>query len=223
MNVQRVFSRSVLAKPNPLCVPNKAHGHGPFSVHPHVRSARFGPIISGVNTSSSTCLTMSPSRLFQVRTYASGPVTKNEDHGYTRPDISDYQIPPSENDNNKTFAYLMVGSTSAISAMMMKNVVADWIVNLSASADVLALSKIEVDMSAIPEGKNVVIKWRGKPLFVRHRTADEIAEARAVDLKELRDPQTDDQRTQRPEWLVMLGVCTHLGCVPIGEGSIFVN
>jgi Rieske Fe-S protein len=54
-------------------------------------------------------------------------------------------------------------------------------------------------------------QWRGKPVFIRHRTADEIAEANAVDVKSLRDPQTDAERTQKPEWLVMLGVCTHLG------------
>jgi len=64
-----------------------------------------------------------------------------------------------------------------------------------------------------------LLQWRGKPVFIRHRTADEIAEANAVDVKSLRDPQTDSERTQKPEWLVMLGVCTHLGCVPIGEAG----
>lgn len=68
-------------------------------------------------------------------------------------------------------------------------------------------------------GKNLIVKWRGKPVFIRHRTADEIDEANAVDVKTLRDPETDTDRTQRPEWLVMLGVCTHLGCVPIGEAG----
>ncbi len=61
-------------------------------------------------------------------------------------------------------------------------------------------------------------QWRGKPIFIRHRTADEIAEANEVSLTELRHQETDAERTQKPEWLVMLGVCTHLGCVPIGEG-----
>jgi ubiquinol-cytochrome c reductase iron-sulfur subunit len=58
-------------------------------------------------------------------------------------------------------------------------------------------------------------------VFIRHRTPDEIDEANAVDVKSLRDPETDTDRTQRPEWLVMLGVCTHLGCVPIGEAGDF--
>lgn len=83
----------------------------------------------------------------------------------------------------------------------------------------MAMSKIEVDLSGIPQGKNVVVKWRGKPIFIRHRTAAEIDEANSVSVTELRDPQTDAQRTKKPEWLVMIGVCTHLGCVPIGESG----
>lgn len=92
---------------------------------------------------------------------------------------------------------------------------------MSASADVLALAKVEIELAGIPEGKNAIIKWRGKPVFIRHRTPDEIEEARRVDWKGLRDPQPDDARVKKPEWLVMLGVCTHLGCVPIGESGDF--
>ena len=92
---------------------------------------------------------------------------------------------------------------------------------MSASADVLALAKVEVELASIPEGKNVIVKWRGKPVFIRHRTQQEVDEARQVDWKSLRDPQSDDVRVKKPEWLVMLGVCTHLGCVPIGESGDF--
>jgi ubiquinol-cytochrome c reductase iron-sulfur subunit len=116
---------------------------------------------------------------------------------------------------------------------------------MSASADVLAQAKVEIDLAAIPEGKNVIIKWRGKPVFIRHRTEDEIKEAESVryvspatlnstsyisrfradhrfySLSVLRDPQKDSDRVKKPEWLVMLGVCTHLGCVPIGEAGDF--
>jgi ubiquinol-cytochrome c reductase iron-sulfur subunit len=95
----------------------------------------------------------------------------------------------------------------------------DFLKNMSASADVLAMAKVEVDLASIPEGKNVIIKWRGKPVFIRHRTADEIKEAEDTDWKSLRDPQPDGDRVQKPEWLIMLGVCTHLGCVPIGEAG----
>jgi len=76
---------------------------------------------------------------------------------------------------------------------------------MSASADVLAQAKVEVDLAAIPEGKNVIIKWRGKPVFIRHRTEDEIKEAEDTKWEALRDPQPDSDRVQKPEWLIMLG------------------
>ena len=88
---------------------------------------------------------------------------------------------------------------------------------MNPSADVLALSSVEVDLSPIAVGQAITVKWRGKPIFIRHRTPEEIQEAEAVPLSELRDPQTDQQRVQKPEWLVVLGVCTHLGCVPLGN------
>jgi ubiquinol-cytochrome c reductase iron-sulfur subunit len=115
----------------------------------------------------------------------------------------------------------MVGTTGVLSAAAAKSTVQDFLTNMAPSADVLALAKVEIDLNAIPEGKNLVIKWRGKPVFIRHRTADEIEEANTVDVSSLRDPQSDADRTKRPEWLVMLGICTHLGCVPIGEAGDF--
>jgi ubiquinol-cytochrome c reductase iron-sulfur subunit len=115
----------------------------------------------------------------------------------------------------------MVGSLGIISASVAKSSVTGFLETMAASADVLALAKVEVELGAIPEGKNLIIKWRGKPVFIRHRTQSEIEEARQVDWKTLRDPESDDQRVKNPEWLVMLGVCTHLGCVPIGESGDF--
>ena len=106
-----------------------------------------------------------------------------------------------------------------LSASVAKSSVTGFLETMAASADVLAMAKVELELGGIPEGKNVIIKWRGKPVFIRHRTADEIEEARQVDWKHLRDPESDEQRTKKPEWLVMLGVCTHLGCVPIGEAG----
>jgi len=91
---------------------------------------------------------------------------------------------------------------------------------LSASADVLALANVEVDLSTIPEGVTQTLKYRGKPLFIRHRTAEEISAAETTPMSELKDPQKDEARVQKPEWLLVLGVCTHLGCVPIaGAGD----
>lgn len=101
----------------------------------------------------------------------------------------------------------MVGSMGLVTAVGAKATVTDFLSSMSASADVLALAKVEVDMNSIPEGKNAIIKWRGKPVFVRHRTQDEIKEANEVDISKLRDPQKDEDRAKRPEWLVMLGEC----------------
>lgn len=100
-----------------------------------------------------------------------------------------------------------------------KDAIVGLLSTMSPAADVLALAKIEVDLSAIPEGKNVVFKWQGKPLFVRHRTTEEIDAAQNVDIKSLRDPQHDDTRVQKPEWMILIGVCTHLGCVPIANAG----
>ncbi|MFN7610986.1 MAG: ubiquinol-cytochrome c reductase iron-sulfur subunit, partial [bacterium] len=86
------------------------------------------------------------------------------------------------------------------------------------AADVLALSTTEVDLSKIPVGQSLTVMWRGKPVFVKHRTAEEIAAAKDVNVSQLPDPETDDVRVKKPEWLVAVGVCTHLGCVPTGQG-----
>jgi len=91
--------------------------------------------------------------------------------------------------------------------------------SMSASADVLALGSLEVPLTNIAEGNTMTVKWRGKPVFIRHRTATEIEEARQTAQSELKDPQQDEDRAQKPEWLVVLGVCTHLGCVPIANAG----
>ncbi|CAO1624647.1 unnamed protein product [Sympodiomycopsis kandeliae] len=133
------------------------------------------------------------------------------------PDFSAYRT--GDKEANRAVSYFMVGSMGLITAAGAKSTVTDFLSSMSASADVLALAKVEVDMNNIPEGKNAIIKWRGKPVFVRHRSQADIDDAKSVDVAKLRDPQKDEDRAQRPEWLVMLGVCTHLGCVPIGEAG----
>ena len=91
--------------------------------------------------------------------------------------------------------------------------------SMNPSADVLALASIDVDLSAIEVGSAIRVAWRGKPVFIRHRTAEEIAEAEAVSTDGLIDPQSDADRVERPEWLVIVGVCTHLGCIPAGTAE----
>jgi ubiquinol-cytochrome c reductase iron-sulfur subunit len=150
-------------------------------------------------------------------------MTRNISHQTTKvPDFSNYKRDEEIGDPaRRAFSYLMIGATGVLTATVAKNMLVDFLSTMSASADVLALAKVEVELGSIPEGKNVVIKWRGKPIFIRHRTADEIDQANKVNLSELRDPQSDADRVKKPEWLILLGVCTHLGCVPIGESGDF--
>ena len=86
-----------------------------------------------------------------------------------------------------------------------------------------ALATTEVDISNIEPGKSITVLWRGKPVFLKRRTPEEIAEARAVNMDDLPDPQKDEERVKegKDEWLVMLGVCTHLGCVPLTDKGDF--
>ena len=88
---------------------------------------------------------------------------------------------------------------------------------MNPDTSVKALASTEVDISNVEKGKSITVLWRGKPVFIKRRTEEEIAEARSVNLDELKDPEKDEDRAKNPEWLVMLGVCTHLGCVPLGD------
>jgi ubiquinol-cytochrome c reductase iron-sulfur subunit len=91
--------------------------------------------------------------------------------------------------------------------------------SLNPAADALAVSSLDVDIGPIAVGQAVTVMWRGTPVFIRHRTPKEIEEAEDVSLDDLPDPATDDSRVQKPEWLILVGVCTHLGCIPLGQKS----
>jgi len=88
---------------------------------------------------------------------------------------------------------------------------------MNPAADTLALSATEVDLAPIEVGQSITVVWQGRPVFIRYRTAAEIKEAEAVALSDLIDPQADKDRVQKPEWLIMVGICTHLGCIPLGQ------
>ena len=88
---------------------------------------------------------------------------------------------------------------------------------MNPSKDVLALASTEVDLSPIEEGQSLTVMWRGKPIFIRHRTSEEIQEANGTELANLVHKATDESRVKNPKWLVVVGVCTHLGCVPLGQ------
>jgi len=111
----------------------------------------------------------------------------------------------------------LVYATAAAAAVGTALAVWPLIDSMNPAADTLALSSIEIDLKPVAEGQRVTIAWRGKPVFIDHRTKKEIDDARAVNVAELRDPQTDQERAKKPEWLIMVGICTHLGCVPLGQ------
>jgi ubiquinol-cytochrome c reductase iron-sulfur subunit len=114
----------------------------------------------------------------------------------------------------RDFLYLLTGATAAVGGAAL---IWPLVESMNPSADVLALAATEVDLSGVEEGMRITVKWRGKPVFVDRRTPEAIDEARSVDVNELRDPQPDDARVIEPEWLIVVGVCTHLGCVPLGQ------
>ena len=105
----------------------------------------------------------------------------------------------------------------AVGAVGVGAVVWPLIDQMNPDASVKALASTEVDVSSVQSGKTITVLWRGKPVFIKRRTPEEIAEARAVKLEDLKDPQKDEDRVKDPEWLVMVGVCTHLVCVPLND------
>ncbi len=132
---------------------------------------------------------------------------------------------PSENIDNperRDFMTLAAGAMGGVGAAVVA-----WplIQSMNPAADVLALSTTEVDVSALKPGQSMTVAWRGKPVFIRNRTQAEIDEARGATMNDLKDPQKDEDRVKQstvngqaaPQWLVMIGVCTHLGCIPLGQ------
>jgi ubiquinol-cytochrome c reductase iron-sulfur subunit len=116
--------------------------------------------------------------------------------------------------SRRDFLYL---ATGAVGAVGVGATAWPFIDQMNPNAAVLALATIEVDLSPISEGMGITAMWRSKPVFLRKRTQAEIEEARSVELSALPDPQPDDARVKQPEWLVVVGICTHLGCIPLGN------
>ncbi|GMG82506.1 ubiquinol-cytochrome c reductase iron-sulfur subunit [Paralimibaculum aggregatum] len=138
----------------------------------------------------------------------------------------------AETDSDHTRRDFLYVATAAAGAVTVGAMVWPLIDQMNPSADVLALASIEVDVGSIEPGTEIKVMWRGKPVFIRRRTEEEIEAARAVALSDLPDQNAenankpgadaaDQNRTldAAGEWLVMVGVCTHLGCVPLGDGS----
>ncbi len=137
-----------------------------------------------------------------------------------------------EQPTRRDFLYIATGAVGVVGAALVAWPLVD---QMNPDKAALALATIEVDVSSIAEGESLTVKWRGKPVFIRNRTAKEIAEAKAVKLGDLKDSvarndnlppsaqATDDNRAApgKENWLIMLGVCTHLGCVPLGQQGAY--
>ena len=118
--------------------------------------------------------------------------------------------------NNKRRSFLQL-STISLGAVGTAAFIWPFLKSMNPAEDTLALGSTEVNIADIEEGQGITVKWRGKPVFIRKRTQEEISEAKAVKLKDLKDPAIDDDRVKKDEWLVLVGICTHLGCVPLGQ------
>ena len=119
-----------------------------------------------------------------------------------------------EGSTRRNFLYIGTGAFAAVGASLA---IWPFIDQMNPDASQKALASIEVDITPVAVGQSITVLWRGKPVFIRHRTKAEIEESGKVDLTGLRDPQADADRVKKAEWLIMIGICTHLGCVPNGQ------
>jgi ubiquinol-cytochrome c reductase iron-sulfur subunit len=149
--------------------------------------------------------------------------SSSEDHGCCgHCTCSSEQGDEKDGKNRREFLTYTAGAMGAVGVAAVAWPLID---SMNPAADTLALSTTEVDVSNVKEGESITAVWRGKPVFIRRRTAKEVEEARAVNVADLRDPETDQERFKQSvidgkesqEWLVIVGVCTHLGCVPLGQ------
>ena len=124
----------------------------------------------------------------------------------------------AKNENNKKDRrdFLLV-STYAMGAVGAVSFVWPLIDQMNPAADTLALASTEVDLAPLEEGQAITVKWRGKPVFIRHRTQKEIEASKKEKIENLRHPEKDEDRVINEKYIVLVGVCTHLGCVPLGQ------
>ena len=108
-------------------------------------------------------------------------------------------------------------ATYTVGAVGIGATIWPFIDQMNPDSSVKALATTEVDISQIQPGKSITVLWRGKPVFIKRRTETEISEAQSVSLEELKHPENDQDRVKKPEWLVMMGICSHLGCVPLSD------
>ena len=129
-------------------------------------------------------------------------------------DIKDNELSDSVDEEKRDFLFM---TTAGLAVAGGAVTVFSLIDTMNPAKDVLALSTTEVDLAPIEEGQSLTVMWRGKPIFIRHRTSEEIRTANDASVNELNHMESDESRVKNPKWLVVVGVCTHLGCVPLGQ------
>jgi ubiquinol-cytochrome c reductase iron-sulfur subunit len=136
--------------------------------------------------------------------------------GFSMADLAEFQQPAAQGGEatRRDFLTLTAGALGVVGALVT---IWPFIDSLNPARDTLALSTTEVDLSPVQVGQRLTVAWRGKPIFIDHRTPQEIKAAADVDWHTLRDPEADSARVKKAEWLVVIGVCTHLGCIPLGQ------
>merc|ERR1712086_1177919 len=151
---------------------------------------------------------------------APAPVATTFESDALNENYDKYPSVPVGDPSRRAFTYVVLGGARFIYASAARLAAIKFIATMSASADVLALASTEVDLGNLEEGSSMTVKWRGKPVFIRHRNEAEISSALEADSAELRDQELDGDRVKDPAWLIVIGVCTHLGCVPLaGAGD----
>lgn len=147
-------------------------------------------------------------------------VWRNPTNAITYSDYN-HQAFPVGDPSKRAFSYFVLTGGRFIYAAAIRLAVLKFVLSMTATKDVLAMASLEVDLASIGMGQNVTVKWRGKPVFIRRRSEDEVKSVDEVDVNSLRDPEPDSKRVVNPEWLIVIGVCTHLGCVPLANAGDF--
>lgn len=133
-------------------------------------------------------------------------------------EIPNDKTPPKGETTRRDFLTLTAGAAGAVG---VGAAAIPFVNSMNPAADVLALATVDVDIQNLKKGQSKTITWRGKPVFIRHRTENELATVQKTDLKTLKDPETDKERfSQNPDFLVVVGICTHLGCIPSERKNI---
>lgn len=146
-------------------------------------------------------------------------VLKNHELGTVDHTYDNDRVDKVAEPERRAFTYLLLSTARFAYASFTRVLVVKFIASMSASAEALAAASAEFDLSDVPVGNTLTVKWRGKPVMIRHRDNDEIAIENAVTLDQLRDGALAEDCYIKPEWVIVLGICTHLGCVPLNNAG----